>query len=113
MSKASSSRLPGCQGSTAAGSRGGAGSGVPPARVAGSWGRWTRRLMSMALSALVMGGFDVPEDDPGVAAGLSDGDIDGSPLPGVRLVEQPSRAMEQTKTATAKPPLKFSVSLRI
>jgi hypothetical protein len=66
--------------------------------------------MSMALA---IGGLLVPEDEPGVAAGLIDGVIDGWPSPGVRLVEQPNTTREQANTAAVMPPRKRSVFLSI
>jgi len=33
--------------------------------------------------ALAIGGFDVPDDEPGVAAGVIGGLVDGCPSPGV------------------------------
>src|SRR5881398_3268626 len=77
---------------------------------AASTERSTRLLRSMALA---IGGLDVPEDEPGVTAGFDGGDIEGWPSPGVRFVEQPKTATEQTNTAAVRPPRKFCVFLSI
>jgi hypothetical protein len=75
-------------------------------------------LARSTLVALAIGGFTaVPEDVPGVEEGVLAGDvIPGCPSPGVRLVEQPNAAREQTSAATAmprKPPFSFCVCLGI
>ena len=67
--------------------------------------RSTRLLRSMALA---IGGF-VPEDVPGVAAGVIGGLVDGCPSPGVRLVVHPKMAIEQMTAAAAMPPRKCCV----
>jgi hypothetical protein len=67
-------------------------------------------------NALAIGGLDVPEDVPGVAAGLDGALIEGVPSPGVRLVEQPNAAREQIAAAAANPrnsPRKCCVWLRM
>jgi hypothetical protein len=50
-----------------------------------------------------MGGFDVPDDVPGVEAGVAGAVMPGWPSPGVRLVEQPNAANEAIAAAAAKP----------
>src|SRR5713226_3919229 len=79
-----------------------------------SLARWTLMLMSIALA---IGGFDVranePDDEPGVAAGVMGGLVDGWPSPGVRFVVQPNTASEQANTAAVKPPRKLCVFLCI
>src|ERR1700756_23786 len=75
-----------------------------------------RSTLRPASIALAIGGFTVPDDEPGVADGMMGGAVDGSPSPGVRFVVQPNTAREATITAAAnprKPPRKSFVSLRI
>jgi hypothetical protein len=66
--------------------------------------------------ALAIGGFDVPEDVPGVDDGLAGGAMTGCPSPGVRFVEQPNAAKETVRAETAiqrRPPFEFCLFLRI
>src|SRR5438270_12958695 len=50
-----------------------------------------------------MGGFDVPEDVPGVVEGLDGAVMAGWPSPGVRFVLQPNAANDAIAAAAANP----------
>jgi len=84
---------------------------------ADSLARSTLTPVAIALViALDMGGFDIPEDVPGVDDGVAGAVMPGSPSPGVRFVEQPNTANEAIAAAAANPrnpPRKFSVLLCI
>jgi hypothetical protein len=53
--------------------------------------------------ALAIGGFDVPEDVPGVAEGVAGAVMAGWPSPGVRFVEQPNAVNDAIAAAAANP----------
>ena len=77
---------------------------------------FARSMLTPVVYALAIGGFDVPEDVPGVEDGVDGAVMAGWPSPGVRFVEQPNAANEAIAAAAAnarKPPCKCFVSLCI
>jgi len=76
---------------------------------------FARSMLRPTSAALAIGGF-VPEDEPGVEAGVAGAVIDGWPFPGVLLVEHPNVAREHANAAAAitrKPLLPFCLSLMV
>src|SRR5213080_1885698 len=77
---------------------------------------FARSTLMPAAAALAIGGFDVPDDVPGVDDGDEGAVMAGWPSPGVRLVEQPNTANDVIAAAAAnprRPPCKCCVFLVI
>jgi len=77
---------------------------------------FARSTLTPAEYALAIGGFDVPEDVPGVDDGVDGAVMAGWPSPGVRFVVQPNAASDAIAAAAAnprKPPCKCCVFLCI